>query len=220
MQMWNCEKKNISRLVSFTFGTSIAASGGPMANTLGIMGASYFNSVGTAFYTLGQTDVNLSFGFASYNFSTGSFGYLGKKGNSALANIGYGFGALANVADVAGLFGSMRSTTNFDEPPSTVTNDPVSANDLKAFYERYFGNQASKMRYPPNSISLNDAKVIEVGGGLGTAIPIKGNLQAGPVDIFIHSKALVNSKNYILLLIMNLHMHHIIAQEEWLFGVF
>ena len=81
-------------------GGALAASEIPMANTLGIAGASFTNSVGTFFYTGGKTDIGISFGIASYNFSTGNWGYLGKKGNSTLENIGYGFGAFANVSDI------------------------------------------------------------------------------------------------------------------------
>lgn len=42
----------------------------------------------------------MSFGVASYNFTSGEWGYLGKKGNSELENIGYGLGALANLSDI------------------------------------------------------------------------------------------------------------------------
>jgi RHS repeat-associated protein len=79
---------------------AVATSGMVGANTAAIMTGSLINSVGTAMYTGGQTDVSVSFGFGSYNFSTGEFGYLGKKGNSVMQNIGYGLGALANVSDV------------------------------------------------------------------------------------------------------------------------
>lgn len=51
-------------------------------------------------YTGGKTDVVISFGFASLNFSNGYFNFFGKKGNSILENIGYGLGALANVNDL------------------------------------------------------------------------------------------------------------------------
>lgn len=43
--------------------------------------------------------MSVGFEFASYNFVSGKWGYLGKNGNSAIENIGYGLGALANVAD-------------------------------------------------------------------------------------------------------------------------
>ena len=49
-------------------GRAIAASEIPMANTLGIMGASLTNSVGTYAYTGGQTDISMSFGVASCKY--------------------------------------------------------------------------------------------------------------------------------------------------------
>ncbi|MDR2410568.1 MAG: hypothetical protein LBE13_20995 [Bacteroidales bacterium] len=81
-------------------GWAVAGSGIPMANTLGIMSSSFTNSVGTFMYTGGQTDVSISFGVGSYNFSKNEWGFLGKKGNSVLENIGYGLGAMANLADL------------------------------------------------------------------------------------------------------------------------
>jgi RHS repeat-associated protein len=81
-------------------GGAVAASGMPFANTAGIASSSFVNSVGTSIYTNGQTDVNISLGFASYNFSKNKWGYLGKQGNSNIENIGYGFGALANLQDI------------------------------------------------------------------------------------------------------------------------
>ncbi|NLN95300.1 MAG: hypothetical protein GX128_03925 [Bacteroidales bacterium] len=86
------------------FGGAVAASGMPMANTAGIASASFVNSVGTHIYTGGQTDVSISFGVASYNFDQNEWGYLGKKGNPTLENIGYSFGALANLGDFVSLF--------------------------------------------------------------------------------------------------------------------
>lgn len=83
---------------------AVATSGMVGANTAAIMTGSLINSVGTFAYTGGQTDISVSFGFGSYNFSTGEFGYLGKAGNKWYENVGYGLGALANAADIlAGL---------------------------------------------------------------------------------------------------------------------
>jgi len=90
--------------VSGYFAWAIAGSGIPMANTAAIAGASLTNSVGTHIYTGGQTTITMSIGIASYDFTNGEFGYLGKKGNSDLENIGYGFGALANLSDMVSLF--------------------------------------------------------------------------------------------------------------------
>jgi len=81
-------------------GAAISTSGGIAANTMGIVASSFVNSLGTAAYTGGKTSLSFSFGIGSYNFDSGELGYLGKKGNSALENIGYGFGALANLQDI------------------------------------------------------------------------------------------------------------------------
>ncbi len=85
-------------------GGAIAGSGIPMANTAAIAGSSLINSVGTWAYTGGQTPISISLGVASYDFTNNKWGYLGKKGNSVLENIGYGFGALANLPDIISLF--------------------------------------------------------------------------------------------------------------------
>jgi hypothetical protein len=86
----------------------IATSGIPFANTAAMAAGSFVNSVGTYAYTGGQTDISIALGAASYNFTQNEWGYLGRKGNSTLENIGYGFGALANIQDIAaGLNGTM-----------------------------------------------------------------------------------------------------------------
>ena len=89
--------------ISGCIGWSIAGSGIPMANTVSIAGTSLTNSVGTYIYTGGQTPITISFGVASYDFTNVEFGYLGKKGNSTIENIGYGFGALAFLSDMVSL---------------------------------------------------------------------------------------------------------------------
>ena len=85
-------------------GGYIASSGIPFANTLSMASSSLVNSVGTWGYSGMQTDITMSFGVGSYNFTTNTWDYLGKKGNSVLENIGYGFGALANISDIISLF--------------------------------------------------------------------------------------------------------------------
>jgi len=84
-------------------GASIALEGGFMANSMGIMMSSSMNSVGMTILSEGDIMPSISFGFGSLNYA-GEFGYLGKKGNSALENIGYSFGALANLSDAVSLF--------------------------------------------------------------------------------------------------------------------
>ncbi|NEN25876.1 hypothetical protein G3O08_20505, partial [Cryomorpha ignava] len=78
---------------------AVANSGMAFANTAAIATGSFINSFGTALYTGGQTDVSISFGAASYNFTQNEWGYLGKKGNSTMENIGYGLGALTIASD-------------------------------------------------------------------------------------------------------------------------
>lgn len=90
--------------VSGYAGWAIAGSGIPMANTAAIAGSSLANSVGTWAYTGGQTPISMSIGGASYDFTNGTLGYLGKKGNKWYENLGYGFGALANLSDAVTLF--------------------------------------------------------------------------------------------------------------------
>ncbi len=85
-------------------GGAVAAADIPMANTLGIAGASLTNSVGTFMYTGGQTDISVSFGLGTYNFSNNTWdGIWNWNENSTLENIGYTFGALANIQDLAAL---------------------------------------------------------------------------------------------------------------------
>jgi hypothetical protein len=79
---------------------AIATSGMPMANTVAIAYSSFVNSVGTTIYTGGKTPISISFGVVSYDFTNGTFGYLGKKGNKWFENMGYGLGALANLSDI------------------------------------------------------------------------------------------------------------------------
>jgi len=86
--------------MSGAVGGYIASSGIPLANTLSIMGGSLTNSLGTYAYTGGQTDITMSFGFASYNFTQKTWGWLGKEGNSTLENISYSLGLLANISDI------------------------------------------------------------------------------------------------------------------------
>ena len=81
-------------------GAEIATSGCAFANTTSIAMSSLINSVGTAAYTNGKTNIGISFGAFSIDLTNSEIGFLGKKGNSKLENCLYGLGALANVSDV------------------------------------------------------------------------------------------------------------------------
>jgi len=86
---------------------TVATSGIVGANTAAIVTGSYINSVGTAIYTGGQTDVSVSFGIGSFNMSNGQVrGLWNWSDLSTGEKIGFSLGALANIQDVfAGLNG-------------------------------------------------------------------------------------------------------------------
>jgi RHS repeat-associated protein len=91
--------------VSAGVANSIATGGGVMANTLAIATGSHANSVGMMAIggiTGVERSYSLSFGAGSLSVNSAGleFGYLGKKGNSGLENVGYGLGALANISDL------------------------------------------------------------------------------------------------------------------------
>ncbi|WP_314271143.1 RHS repeat-associated core domain-containing protein [Capnocytophaga sputigena] len=117
-------------------GGAIATSQIPMANTLGIAGGSIINSLGTYVYTEGKTDISISFGAASYNFTQGSFGYLFKKGNSTMENIGYGLGALANLSDLLAGFnkGDVQLNTEKSDAIGHSAITEVGETDVSSSY--------------------------------------------------------------------------------------
>lgn len=85
-------------------GSMIANSGAVFANTGALVFGSFTNSIGMAALTGGQMSPGVSFGIVSYDFNSREVGYLGKKGNGFLGNLGYSLGLLANVQDaLAGL---------------------------------------------------------------------------------------------------------------------
>ena len=62
-------------------------------------------SIGPHIYTGGQTDISVSFGAGSYNFTTDEWNGIWNWNNLTTAEkIGYGFGALANIQDAFSLF--------------------------------------------------------------------------------------------------------------------
>ena len=91
-------------------GVSIAGMGFAFCNTASIATSSLFYSTGmhwTGKCTNFDYGISLGIGVASFDFTHGKLGYLGKRGNSTLQNIGFGFGALANLQDlVAGFNGT------------------------------------------------------------------------------------------------------------------
>ena len=59
--------------ISGYIGGSLASLQIPMSNTIGIMGGSLVNSVGTWGYTEGKTEISISFGAASFNFNRSGY---------------------------------------------------------------------------------------------------------------------------------------------------
>lgn len=53
----------------------------------------------------GQTDLYIAFGFGSYNFTKGELNYLSDGDNEWYEDLGYTFGAMANLCDTVSLFG-------------------------------------------------------------------------------------------------------------------
>jgi hypothetical protein len=106
-------------------GTTVAVSGGFMANTMGVVSSSFVNSVGTFIYTGGKTDVSINFGLASYNFSKNEWGYLGKRGNKWFQNMAYAFGAMANLQDAVSLFGGGTDVLAITEKKNAISHAAI-----------------------------------------------------------------------------------------------
>ena len=117
-------------------GGTIAAGGGFLANTSAIMMSSYTNSMGMTALSGGQMSPSISFGFASYNFGTGDWSHIGKKGNSFMEDLGYGLGALANIQDLAALNMGTNVDYNAMKHPTghgSLTSDDLQVNISKGF---------------------------------------------------------------------------------------
>jgi RHS repeat-associated protein len=136
---------------------SIATSGVAFANTKALVVGSLINSIGTHIYTGGETDIMVNFGIGSFNFSSGEFGYLFKKGNSLIENIGYGLGAIANFNDFMAGFdpkdiGSVELTTEHsDKIGHSALVEPGTSNNRNSIVS--FGP-------PDGDFSLNPFKSV------------------------------------------------------------
>lgn len=145
----------------------VATSGAAFAQTTAIAVGSHFNSIGMM--ALGsavgvEVPYNLSIGVASITASSNGieFGYLGKKGNSFMQNLGYGLGAFANISDVYGF--AKGAYANSSKPTGDVSlttkNDPIGHNAL---------------------IDENGNTLVSVG-------PDKGNLPPSNKDLLLKSQ--------------------------------
>ena len=95
---------------SYGLGSELLDAGAPM--TLNLIYTSTFNSLGMNAVTLGKTPVSTSFGFGSYNWTSGELGYIGKDGNSFIENLGYAMGGFGNISDAWGLYKGVYNSEN------------------------------------------------------------------------------------------------------------
>lgn len=110
-------------------GGTILSSGVPMANTLSIAASSLTNSVGTHLFTDGRTPITMSLGGISYDFTNGELGYLGKKGNTVLGNVGYFFGAMSNVSDIVSAIRGGGQSINVNSAKAKGVDENGKKND-------------------------------------------------------------------------------------------
>jgi hypothetical protein len=100
-------------------GAAVATSGVVGANTAAIAYGSYYNAVGMHMVSQGQSNVSVSFGFGSYNFTNNEWNGIWNWGeNSTMENIGYGLGALANVGDILAGFNPRNAELRTENDPN------------------------------------------------------------------------------------------------------
>jgi hypothetical protein len=82
--------------------------------------------------TGGATPISMNFGFGSYNFTSGEFNYLGKKGNKWYENVGFGLGALGNLGDVVRIVDHYWKYEQrmIDEMQNYPPNGPLDENSI------------------------------------------------------------------------------------------
>ncbi len=98
--------------LSGVVGAEIVTAGGFMANTTAMVFSSYTYSVGMSALSLGMIQPSVNFGFGSYNFGTGEFNFLLDGNNKWYEDLGYAFGALANIQDVVAGFNGTELDVN------------------------------------------------------------------------------------------------------------
>ncbi len=105
-------------------------------STLFLMSSSITQSTGMHIVSGGKNDIIMNFGIGSYNFSKGKFGYLGKKGNSFIENLGYGLGSLANFSDILSGFntGEVQLNTESSDLVGHSALTKVGESDVNSSY--------------------------------------------------------------------------------------
>ena len=117
-------------------GANAAASGGFMANTMGMVGGSLSYSAGMAVVSGGMMQPSVAYGFGSYNFGSGKGSYMFDGDNKWYEDAAYTVGALANLQDVTAGFAGTNVTVNSASTKkpnewwghSSITNDSESIN--------------------------------------------------------------------------------------------
>jgi len=183
------------------------------ASTAAIAGGSFINSVGTYIYTGGQTDIAVSFGFGSYNFSKGEFGYIGKKGNSFLENLGYGMGALAHVQDILVGLSPGNAQVQTENVSTAESKDKIGHFQVlddqgqslidygphQRGTAEYFGFVRGRNNWIEYATEGRTTQTIDLAGNLhNKAIPIKGVNMSRLVRISNNLKADPGSYNFLL----------------------
>lgn len=111
-------------------GATISAAGGAMAVTAAMIASSFSSSMLFSIMSNGATPTSIFFGFGSINLDNGDFSYIGEKGNSFLEDLGYFFGAFANVSDVISLFGKGTNVEVTTQTNDGGNFDPISHSSI------------------------------------------------------------------------------------------
>lgn len=130
----------------------------------------------------------INFGFGSFNFSTGEFDYLFKKGNSLMENIGFGLGAIANAQDILVGFNpgnaqiQTENTTNAVDGKDNIGHFQVldeKGNSLIDYGPKFRGTA----EYFDFVDGRNNWVNYSTKGGTSQTINISGNLHRTPINI-------------------------------------
>lgn len=190
---------NVAATIAVTVATAGLTSGIAASGALGNTSAIIFGSMvgsGTNYVTSGgKSDLTVSFGAASFNFSNNELGYLGKDGNSTWQNVGYGLGAFANAGDVVNVVDgytnwedkmAAKSKAYMDEwtqqYPNAVVDPTTVGKNFGRSYPSYFGKNP---KYYSNGKSFDYMGMVdnwswrEYAGYLHDAEYIKMGIQSG-----------------------------------------
>jgi RHS repeat-associated protein len=168
--------------------SGIAASGGFMSHTLALVVGSQFTAIGNHFIgsAIGvNQDHTINLGVASVTFGKDGdeIGFLGKKKNSKLENLGYALGALANLSDI-GKTGDMLYNVEKKDVISHAAIKETDGTTVISYGPKSGGKYSNLMQSQGKSNGTNPGKhYIKMFGGIrgtnaygihGDDIPLKG----------------------------------------------